>query len=51
MDLLRKVMAILEAHSFGLRVRRFILDLFDKGMIRNFIIDDDDESMEEDESG
>lgn len=51
MGLLRRVMAILEAHSFGLRVRRFILDLFDKGMIRYFIIDDDDESMGEEGSG
>ena len=32
-------MGILEAHSFGLRVRRFVLDLFDKGMVRNFILD------------
>lgn len=42
-------MGILEAHSFGLRVRRFVLDLFDKGMVRNFILDDD--SMEEEENG
>ena len=40
-------MASLEAHSFGLRVRRFVLDLFDKSMMRNFIqADDDDELME-----
>ena len=42
-------MGILEAHSFGLRVRRFVLDLFDKGMVRNFILDD--ESMDEEENG
>ena len=42
-------MRILEAHSFGLRVRRFVLDLFDKGMVRNFILDDD--SMDEEGNG
>lgn len=38
-------MAILEAHSFGLRVRRFVLDLFDRGMMRNFILDDDNDDI------
>ena len=41
-------MVILEAHAFGLRVRRFLLDLFDKGMVREFILDDEgDECIEE----
>ena len=35
-------MAILEAHAFGLRVRRFVLDLFDRGMVRRFILDNED---------
>lgn len=39
-------MAILEAHAFGLRIRRFILDLFDKNMVRRFIIDDDHDDDE-----
>ena len=42
-------MEILEAHSFGLRVRRFVLDLFDKGMVRSFILGD--ESTDEEENG
>lgn len=35
-------MAILEAHAFGLRVRRFVLDLFERGMVRRFILDNED---------
>ena len=41
-------MAILEAHAFGLRVRRFVLDLFDRGMVRRFILKNEDE--EDDDS-
>ena len=41
-------MGVLEAHSFSLRVRRFLFDLFDRGMVRRFILDDDNDG---DDSG
>ncbi len=39
--LFRKVMLILEKHSFRLPVRRFIIDLFDKSVMRRIVLDDD----------
>ncbi len=36
-------MAILESHTFRLPVRRFILDLFDKSVMRHIVLDDEDD--------
>lgn len=47
--LFRKVMAILESHTFRLPVRRFILDLFDKSVMRRVVLDDDDDDDDEDD--
>ncbi|KAH7139446.1 Rapamycin-insensitive companion of mTOR, N-term-domain-containing protein [Dendryphion nanum] len=47
-----KVMQILEAHHFRLPVSRFVLDLFDKRVLRQIVLEeedeDDDDSMESD---
>ena len=42
--LFRKVMGILESYSFRLHVRRFVIDLFDKGIMRRIILDEESES-------
>ena len=36
-------MAILESHTFRLPVRRFILDLFDKSVMRRVVLDDEED--------
>ena len=41
--LFRRVMAILESHAFRLPVRRFILELFDKSVMRHVVLDDEDD--------
>ena len=40
-------MAILEAHAFSLRVRRFVLDLFDRDMVRRFVLNNEDEEVDD----
>ena len=42
-SLFRKVMSLLESHSFRLPVRRFIIDLFDKSVMRHIVLDDESE--------
>ena len=39
--LFRKVMVILEYHNFRLPVRRFVIDLFDKSVMRRVVLDED----------
>ena len=39
--LFRKVMQILESHNFRLPARKFVLDTFDKGVLRRVVLDDD----------
>ena len=39
--LFRKVMLTLERHTFRLQVRRFVIDLFDKNVMRRIVLDDD----------
>lgn len=39
--LFRKVMSILESHSFRLPVRRFVIDLFDQNVMRHIVLDDE----------
>lgn len=39
--LFRKVLQILESHNFRLPARKFILDTFDKSVLRRVVLDDD----------
>jgi rapamycin-insensitive companion of mTOR len=40
-DLFRRSLIILESHHFRLPARRFALDLFDKTVMRQFVLDED----------
>ncbi len=40
-------MSVLEAHHYRLPVRRFIIDLFDKSVMRQIVLED--EELEDDE--
>jgi len=44
--LLRKIMTILECHHFRLTARRSVIDLFDKSVMRQVVLEE--ESSEED---
>ena len=39
--LFRKVMRVLEKYNFRLQVRRFVMDLFDKSMMRRIVMEDE----------
>ncbi|KAL9129359.1 MAG: hypothetical protein Q9217_002159 [Psora testacea] len=39
--LFHKVMRVLENYNFRLQVRRFVIDLFDKGIMRRMVLEDD----------
>lgn len=43
--LFRKVMFLLESHHFRLPVRRFIIDLFDKSVMRHIVLEDESEDV------
>ena len=45
--LFRMIMSILECHTFRLPVRRFVIDLFDKDLLRQIVLEE--ESDEESE--
>jgi rapamycin-insensitive companion of mTOR len=53
-QLFRKVMTILECHHFQLPIRRFILNLFNKSVLRQIVLDeessDDNENVDSDDS-
>lgn len=42
----RKVMQILEAHHFRLPACRFVLDLFDKRVLEQIVLEEEDEESE-----
>ena len=44
-------MTILECHHFRLPVRRFIIDLFDKTVMRRIVLDEEEESEGDTEMG
>lgn len=51
--LFKKIMTLLECHQFRLNMRRFAIDLFDRSVMRQIVLDEDssDENLEsEDES-
>jgi rapamycin-insensitive companion of mTOR len=41
--LFKKVMAVLESHHFRLTVRRFVIELFDRSVLRRIVFEEDDE--------
>jgi rapamycin-insensitive companion of mTOR len=45
-----KVMQILEAHHFRLPACRFVLDLFDKRVLEQIVLEEEDEQEEEESS-
>ena len=46
-----KVMQVLESHHFRLPVCRFVIDLFDKRVLRQIVLEeDDDEGGDNDDS-
>lgn len=45
-ELYRKVRDIMGSHNFRLPVRRFLLDLFDKGVMRKIVLDEDESENE-----
>lgn len=44
--LFRKTLVVLESHQYRLQARQFILDLFDKSVMRQVVLDEDSESNE-----
>jgi hypothetical protein len=51
--LFHKVMQVLESHHFRLPVCRFVIDLFDKRVLRQIVLeedDNDDEGSDDDDS-
>jgi hypothetical protein len=49
--MIHKVMQILEAHHFRLPVCRFVLDLFERSVLRRIVLEEEDEEVDEDEDG
>jgi rapamycin-insensitive companion of mTOR len=50
-QLFRKVMTILECHHFRLPIRRFVIDLFDRSVMRQIVLDEEssEENVESDD--
>jgi len=48
--LFKKIMTLLECHQFRLNMRRFAIDLFDKSVMRQIVLDEEssDENMSDD---
>ena len=46
-QLFRKVMSLLERHHYRLPVRRFVIELFDKNLMRHIVLEDESESDSE----
>ncbi|KAI9820272.1 MAG: hypothetical protein M1827_005894 [Pycnora praestabilis] len=46
-QLFRKVMRILECHHFRLQVQRFVIDLFDKSVLRKIVLEEEDSEDEQ----
>lgn len=47
----RKVMEILEAHHFRLPACRFVLDLFDKRVLQQIIMEEEEEASQHEDEG
>ena len=48
-ELFRRIMTILECHHFRLPIRRFVVDLFDRSVMRRIVLDEESSDDEEDE--
>jgi rapamycin-insensitive companion of mTOR len=49
-SIFHKVMQILEAHHFRLPACRFVLDLFDKRVLQQIVLEEEDEQEDDDSS-
>lgn len=49
--LFQKTLTILESHHFRLPQRQYILDLFDKSVMRHIVLEDDTEEETESDTG
>lgn len=49
--LFQKTLTILESHHFRLPQRQYILDLFDKGVMRRIVLEEDTEEETESDTG
>lgn len=47
--LFRKILVLLECHHFRLGIRRFTIDLFDKSVMRQIVLDEESSEEEEEE--
>lgn len=45
-NLFRKVMVLLASHTYGIPQYRFVIDLFDKGVLRKIVLEEDEDSEE-----
>ena len=48
--LFRKVMALLADHGYGVQQWRFVIDLFDKEVLRKIVLEEDDDLNEDEDS-
>lgn len=48
--LFRKTLYILQSHHYRLQARQFILDLFDKNVMRQIVLEEEDDDDDDDES-
>jgi hypothetical protein len=49
--LFQKTLTILESHHFRLPQRQYVLDLFDKGVMRHIVLEEDAEEETESDTG
>lgn len=49
--LFKRVMLVLEQHHFRLHHIRFVLDLFEKGVMRQIVLEEEEEDEEEEDEG
>lgn len=47
-DLFRKVMILLASHAYGIPQYRFVIDLFDKSVLRKIVLEEDEDESDED---
>lgn len=48
-SMFRKVMRVMSLHSYGIAQYRFVIDLFDKSVLRKIVLEEDEESSEEED--
>ena|SRR2546423_15486609 len=50
-ELFQKTLTILESHHFRMPQRQYILDLFDKGVLRHIVLEEETEEETESDTG